>query len=138
MRTGPFDRSDPSDPTFDTRILIRILPFRMRLWIRILPFTLIGTGSWLYAQNLKICSNRLIFHIFWLVICKWKRIRVQLITLMRIRIQLITCDADPDAGPDPTFQSHAAPVSDPQHIIFSNLVHNYLPYLCDVKMFPKF
>ncbi len=38
------------------------------------------------ARNLKKCSNRLILHIIWLVICKLMRIRIQLITLMRIRI----------------------------------------------------
>jgi hypothetical protein len=39
---------------------------------------------------LKKCSNRLIFHTFWLVVCKLTKIRnrfpIQLITLMRIRI----------------------------------------------------
>ncbi len=52
------------------------------------------------AQNLeKKCSNRLIFHTLWLVIRKLRRIwiqpnillrrRVQLITLMRIRIRIL-------------------------------------------------
>ncbi len=36
------------------------------------------------AQTMKKCSNRLVFHTFWLVICKLMRIRIQLITLMRI------------------------------------------------------
>jgi hypothetical protein len=35
---------------------------------------------------LKKCSNRLIFHTCWLVIDKWMQIRLQLITLIRIRI----------------------------------------------------
>jgi len=40
------------------------------------------------AQILKKCSNRLKFHTFWLAICKLMQIgiRIQLITLMRIRI----------------------------------------------------
>jgi hypothetical protein len=38
----------------------------------------------------KKCSNRLIFHTFWLVICKRMRIRILFIILMWIRIQLIT------------------------------------------------
>ncbi len=43
-------------------------------------------------EILKMCSKRLIFHSFWLVICKLMRIgiRIQLITLTRIRLQLIT------------------------------------------------
>ncbi len=44
--------------------------------------------------------NRLIFNTFWLVICKLMRIRIrfriQLTTLMRIRIQSFIFDADPD------------------------------------------
>ncbi len=38
------------------------------------------------SSALKKCSNRLTFHTFCLVICKLIRIRIQLITLMRIRI----------------------------------------------------
>jgi hypothetical protein len=34
------------------------------------------------------CTIRLIFHKFWLVICKLMRIRIQLITLMRMRIRI--------------------------------------------------
>ncbi len=56
-----------------------------------------GSKPWKSVQNLekvltisKMCSNRLIFHTFWLAICKLMRIPIQLITLMRIRIQLIT------------------------------------------------
>jgi hypothetical protein len=47
-------------------------------------------------QTLKKCSNRLIFHTFWLVICKLMRIRfrIQLITLMRIWIRM-RIHADP-------------------------------------------
>ncbi len=43
-------------------------------------------------KNLKKCSNRLIFHTVWLVVCKLMRIRIQIqiITLMRMRIKLIT------------------------------------------------
>jgi hypothetical protein len=42
------------------------------------------------AQILKKCSNRLIFHTFWLFICKLMRIRfrIQLFTVMRIRIRM--------------------------------------------------
>ncbi len=58
-----------------TRILIHILPVTL-----ILPFTL------MQVQTLKKCSNRLIFHTFWLFICKFMRIRIQLISLMRIPI----------------------------------------------------
>ena len=53
----------------------------------------------------KKCSNRLIFHTFWLVICKFMRIRfgIQLFTLMqmriRMRIQVTNIVADPN--PDP-------------------------------------
>ncbi len=35
-------------------------------------------------RKLKKCLNRFIFHSFWLLICKLMRIRIQLITLMRI------------------------------------------------------
>ncbi len=46
------------------------------------------------AQNFEKCLKRLVFHTFWLVVCKLMRIRtrirIQLITLMLIRIQLIT------------------------------------------------
>ncbi len=38
------------------------------------------------AQNLKKCSNRLMFRTFCHVIWKLMRIRIQLVTLMRIRI----------------------------------------------------
>ncbi len=38
---------------------------------------------------LKWCSNMLIFHTFWLFICKLMRIRIQLITLMRMQIQIL-------------------------------------------------
>jgi hypothetical protein len=41
-------------------------------------------------EGLKKCSNTLLFHTFWLVICKLMRIWIQIITLMRIRIQIIT------------------------------------------------
>jgi hypothetical protein len=42
------------------------------------------------AQTLEKGLNRLIFHIFWLDICKLMRMRI------RFRIQLINFDADPD------------------------------------------
>jgi hypothetical protein len=42
------------------------------------------------GRTLEKCSNRLIFHTFWLVICKLMRIRIQFTTLIRIRIQFIT------------------------------------------------
>jgi hypothetical protein len=71
-------------------------------------------------EPLKNCSNRLIFHTFWLVICKlmriWIRFQIQPITLMRIRIFiwcgsgsgfLFDADADPDA--DPGYQNDADP-----------------------------
>jgi hypothetical protein len=128
-----------------------------RITIMILPFTLIADSDpdptfhfdaapdpdpilqIIKAQNLENCSNRLIFQIFWLVICKLKRIRIQRITMMRIRIQLITCDADPDADPDPTFQFDADPVSDPQHCLRSIfcITWSITTCLCDIKMFLK-
>ncbi len=37
------------------------------------------------AQTHEKCLNRLIFHTFWLVICKLMRIRIQFITSMQIR-----------------------------------------------------
>jgi hypothetical protein len=51
--------------------------------------------------HLKKCSNRLIFHTFWLVIYQLMRMRIQLIILMRIRIRilpfnLMRINADPD------------------------------------------
>ncbi len=42
-----------------------------------------GSNAW------KECSNRLIFHTFWLVICKLMRIRIRVLKMMRIH-------ADPD------------------------------------------
>jgi hypothetical protein len=85
--------------------------------IQILIFIWCGSGSWVLfdaeadpdptfhqnpdhifhikAQTLKKCSNRLIFHTFWLFICKSMRIRIQLTTLMWSRI-LILFDADQD------------------------------------------
>ncbi len=53
------------------------------------------------AENLKKCSNRLIFHLIWLFTFK----------LMRIRIQLFHFDVGAD--PDPTFQFDADTDSDP-------------------------
>ncbi len=56
---------------------------RIRIRIQILV-------SKLRLKPLEKCQNRLIFNTFWLVICKLMRIRIrfriQLITLMRIRI----------------------------------------------------
>ncbi len=40
-------------------------------------------------KTLKKCSNKFIFHTFWLVICKLMWIRSRPITLMRILIHLI-------------------------------------------------
>ncbi len=77
-----------ADPAFNLMLIRSYLS----LWC--------GSGSeasfQIKAQKLKKCSNRLIFHTFWLGICKLMRIQIrvqiQLITLMRmrIRIQLIT------------------------------------------------
>jgi hypothetical protein len=74
------------------------------------------------AQNLKkVYSNLLIFHTFWLVICKLMRfrIRIQLKTLMRIRIQILPfflkrIHANPDPNPQHGFQqaTHVIGVSD--------------------------
>ncbi len=83
------------------RIRIRILPFtllRFRVRIRILPFTLLRFRIRIRVlaskKRLKTMKNFLlmvIFHTFWLVICKLMhiRIRIQLITLMRIRIRIL-------------------------------------------------
>jgi hypothetical protein len=52
------------------------------------------------VKVLKKCSNRLIFHTFRPVKCKPKRIRIQLITLMHIRMlasNLMRIHANPDA-----------------------------------------
>ncbi len=75
-----------------TLVRVRILIFYfMRIRIRL--FTLMRIR--ILASNkrglkpLKKCLNRLIFHTFWLDICKLIRIR--------FRIQLITFDVDPDA-----------------------------------------
>jgi hypothetical protein len=53
------------------------------------------------AKKLVKCSNLLIFHTFWLVICKLMRIRIQiqLVTLMRIWIWLITLPFNFDTDP---------------------------------------
>ncbi len=65
-------------------------------------------------KNLKKYSNRLIFHTFWLDICKLTRIRI------RFQIQLslwsgswswFLSDADSDPDADPGYQNDA----DPQH-----------------------
>jgi hypothetical protein len=57
------------------------------VWIRIRVQILASKEG---LKPLKKCSNRLIFHTFWLVICKLMRIRmrirIQLIIMMRIRI----------------------------------------------------
>ncbi len=87
------------------------------------------------AQNLeKKCSNRLIFHTFWLVICKLMRIRIQLITLMRIWIRTAYhFDADPDptyhfdADPDPTVQFDADPCGSRSTTLIQTLL--FLLYL---------
>jgi hypothetical protein len=60
----------------------------MRIRIQILAST---KGSNLLKSDLK---NRLIFHAFWLDICKLMRIRI------RFLIQIINFDADPYADPD--------------------------------------
>jgi len=78
------------------RIRIRLITF-MR--IRIPLFTLADTdpdpGFQIKTQTLEKCSCRVIFHTFWLVICKLMRIKIQLITEMRIRIFFYEY-ADPD------------------------------------------
>jgi hypothetical protein len=46
-------------------------------------------GFQVKAQKLERCSSTLLFHTFWLFICKLMRIRnrIQLVTFRRIRIQ---------------------------------------------------
>jgi hypothetical protein len=66
-------------------VLIRIRLFTlMRILIRI---QILASKM---AQTLEKGLNRLIFHTFWLDICKLMRTRI------RFRIQLINYDADPD------------------------------------------
>jgi len=81
------------------------------------------------AQTLeKKCSNKLIFHIFWLVICKLMRIRIrfwiQLITLiqiqMRIRIVIFIwcgceCESGSGCGDRFLFDADADLDADPGH-----------------------
>jgi hypothetical protein len=62
------------------------------------------------AQTHEKCLNRLIFHTFWLVICKLMRIRILIFYLMQIRIFF---NADPDA--ELGYQNDADLDSDPQH-----------------------
>ncbi len=63
----------------------------MRIRILLVTFMRIRIlASKLRLKTMKKCSNRLLFHIFWLAICKlmWIRIWILLITfLMGIRIQ---------------------------------------------------
>ncbi len=84
------------DQCYGSALRIRILLVTL-MRIRILPFTLNAVpdpdpSSQIKIQKtLKKCSSRLIFHTFWLFICKLMRmrIRIQLITLMRNRIRLL-------------------------------------------------
>ncbi len=80
------------------RTWIRILLVTL-MWIRILPlgmillFTLMRIrilASKKRLRTLKKYSNRLIFHTFWLDICKLMRICIQLITMMLIRIRSLS------------------------------------------------
>ncbi len=97
-----------------TTLLIQILLVTL-IWI--LFFTLmririrIPASKW-RLKTLKKYSNMLIFHTFWLVICKlmWFRIRIKLKTLMRIRIRILPfylkrIQAVPDPNPQHCFQS---------------------------------
>ncbi len=84
-----------------TSIRIRKLPCNlMRIQIQVL-------ASQFKAKTLKKCSNRFIFHTFWLVICKLVR---QLI-IDTNPDSTFQFDVNPD--PDPSFQFYAHP--DPQH-----------------------
>jgi hypothetical protein len=74
-------------------LIRKLLVSSMRIRIRILPFSFhfgvdpdLDPSFQIKAQNLEKRSNRLIFHTLWLVIGKLMRIRIQLITLMRIWI----------------------------------------------------
>jgi hypothetical protein len=86
---------------FFTLMRIRILFFTlMRIRSRILLVTLMRVWIRILAskERLKtLNSNRLIFHTFWRIICKlmWIWIRIQLITLMRIRILPFNLIRDP-------------------------------------------
>jgi len=75
---------------------------------------------------LKKCSIRLIFHKFWLVVCKLMliRFRIQLITLMRIQILIfIWCGSGSVYlfDVDPGYQNDADP--DPQHWFWEHNVY---------------
>jgi hypothetical protein len=77
--------ADPESDFYLMRIRIRLFSLiRMRIRIRIQILASTRLKLW------KKCSKRLIFHTFWLVICKFMRIR--------FRIQLNT-----DADPNPDF-----------------------------------
>jgi hypothetical protein len=94
------------------RIRITFMRFRILLvilmLIRFLTFTLMRIrilASKKKLQTLKKCSDRLIFHTFWLLSCKlmWIRIwiPIQLINLMTIQIRILSFNlmriqADPD------------------------------------------
>jgi hypothetical protein len=71
------------------KTVLRIHIILMRIRIRIQLVTLMRICIWILAsKTLKKCSNGLIFHAFWLVICKFKQIRIQLITFIRIQLSL--------------------------------------------------
>ncbi len=71
--------------TFRNQILIVIL---IQIWILFVTLMRIRiripASKWRLKTFFKKYSNRLIFHTFWLVICNFIRIRIQLNTLMRI------------------------------------------------------
>ncbi len=104
LQVPVFSHWDPPDSygKGTKRLLDRLLVLRIRIRLvtligmRILPFTLVQMRirilSYKYRlTNLKKCSNRLIFHTFWLFICELTRIWIQilLITLMQIRIRIL-------------------------------------------------
>jgi hypothetical protein len=88
----------------DQYSLITLMWIQMQIWILILfdadadldPFHPDADADQdpdpsfrIKAQTLEKCSNRLIFHTYWVVICKLMRIQIQLITLMRMRIRIV-------------------------------------------------
>jgi hypothetical protein len=98
MITHAKESDSPGPRRVSTELRIRITlmqdPIRILLVTRMQIRNRIGIRICIYlvtkSQNLKKCSNRLIFHTFWLVICKLIRIRIriQFITLMLLRIRI--------------------------------------------------